>query len=103
MGQKTHECIWLEVSNVRIDKGPKSEGTESTVFVQLKGDRSAHELQWWPVLAQAAGDNEDQTAREIFRALDSKRTVLAGLGIVPGKQSLHCRFIRIQFSDSANR
>lgn len=88
-----NDRLWLEVSNVQ------TEGKE--VKVQLKGDRADKELAWWEV--------PDADANEIFRALDSKRTVLAGIGPQRGKNpegkddKLVVHQIRIQFSDSGSR
>jgi hypothetical protein len=85
-----NDRLWLEVSNVR------TEGAE-TVQVQLKGDRSDKEPTWWEVTSADAAE----TAREIFRALDSKRIVLAGIG--PAGAELVVHQIRIQFTDSGSR
>jgi hypothetical protein len=87
-------CLWLEVSNVRI------EGAEE-VQVQLKGDRGEKEPTWWEVNAKAFGEDASATSREIFRALDSKRIVLAGIKAENNKLVVGC--IRVQFNDSGSR
>lgn len=74
-----NDCLWLEVSNVRTDVGT----VETQVRVQLKGDRGDKEPSWWLVEATALGANASETAREIFKALDSKRIVLAGIKAAP--------------------
>jgi hypothetical protein len=85
----SNDRLWLEVSNVR------TEGKE--VQVQLKADRGDKEPTWWRVTSGDAAE----TAREIFRALDSKRIVLAGIG--PAGAELVVAQIRIQFTDSGSR
>ncbi|HSK74883.1 MAG TPA: hypothetical protein VLQ45_00365 [Thermoanaerobaculia bacterium] len=102
----TNNYLWLEVSNVRTE-GSKG---EIQVQVQLKGDRTDKELTWWDVKGDAYGKDATETTREIFRALDSKRIVLAGMGAQEtvtqktGKdRGLTCYQIRIQFSDSGSR
>lgn len=88
-----NDRLWLEVSNVR------TEGAETKV--QLKGDRTDKEPAWWKVM----GESSAETAKEIFRALDSKRIVLAGIGAGIGKDEggLVVHQIRIQFTDSGSR
>ena len=93
--QQENDCIWLEVSNVCLDTG----GTTPEVKVQLRGDRSTPGPQWWTVDENALAGDSTKAVGEIFRALDSKRIVLAGLGIGEGKL-LRCRLFRIQFSES---
>jgi hypothetical protein len=96
----SNDCLWLEVSNVR------TEGTEK-VQVQLKGDRTDKEPFWWDVADNAHGKVASETSKEIFRALDSKRVVLAGIGPErggePKEDKLVVRAIRVLFSDSGSR
>lgn len=88
--------LWLEVSNVR------TWGAQKNAQVQIKGDRTMDkEAVWWDIATGAYETEPAATAKEIFRALDSKRTVLAGIG--PEGTKLVVRSIRIQFSDSEPR
>lgn len=80
-----NDDLWLEVSNLRTE-GAKVE-------VQLKGDRSDKEPAWWVV--------PGADAKEIFRAFDSKRVVLAGLKAQDNQLVVHA--IRIQLSDPGSR
>ena len=130
-----NSCLWLEVSNVRTESVVKLEAQEKTppeckteerpappnaedkgkaevqVQVQLKGDRGDKEPTWWKVKDSAYGKDASETARDIFRAMDSKRVVLAGIEAAPKSESkpdepgfeLVVGCIRIQFSDSGSR
>jgi hypothetical protein len=90
------KLLWLEISNVRMT----SEATEVTVEVQVKADRTSPEPGWWAVRENALGQGYD-TAKEILRALDSKRLVLAGF--LPHAGELRVEMIRIQFADPGSR
>lgn len=94
--QQENDCIWLEVSNVCLDTG----GTAPEVKVQLKGDRNTPGPQWWTVDESALTGSATVAVGEIFRALDSKRIVLAGLGAGEKDKWLRCRLLRIQFSEA---
>ena len=93
------KLLWLEVSNVRLTGGKTKPGYQ--VEIQLKADRSTPEPLWWHVVSNSLGKDENETTREILRALDGKRLVLAGMG--PAGEGLQAEMIRIQFADPGGR
>jgi len=116
MCDKKSEGIWLEVSNVRLER--------KKVEVQLKGDKADREPDWWEVNLVSAGFGEEakKTAdgrtvlvpeepdpiaayKAITDGLDKKKVVLASLGIyrTSAEPTLMCLSIRVQQAESSPR
>jgi len=112
--KKKSEGIWLEVSNVRLER--------KKVEVQLKGDKADREPDWWEVNLVSAGFGEEakKTAdgttvpeepdpiaayKAITDGLDKKKVVLASLGIyrTSAEPTLMCLSIRVQQAESSLR
>lgn len=93
------KLLWLEVSNVRLTAGETEPA--SKVEIQIKADRNTPEPRWWRVRGDSLGKDENETTREILRAMDGKRLVLAGMG--PAGEGLQAEMIRIQFADPGGR
>jgi|GEM_PF-3140651 len=118
MSDKKSEGIWLEVSNVRLER--------KKVAVQVKGDKAEREPDWWEVNLVSAGfgdeakmdvdgekvlvpEKPDPIAayRAITDGLDKKKVVLASLGIYQKEgekqTTLMCMSIRVQQAESSIR
>ena len=113
MSDTKSEGIWLEVSNVRLER--------KKVEVQLKGDKADREPDWWEVDLVSAGFGEEaQTLgrkkvpekpdpiaayKAITDGLDKKKVVLASLGIyrTSAEPTLLCLSIRVQQAESSLR
>lgn len=76
-------------------------GDSPSFRVQLKGDRSNKEPTWWEVCPKAQGNDASEAVKAIFKALDDKKIVLAGIQAEGTK--LAVKQIRIQFNDSGSR
>lgn len=117
MNDKKSEGIWLEVSNVRLER--------KKVEVQVKGDKADREPDWWEVNLVSAGFGEEAKKnadgkiepeepdpiaayKAITDGLDKKKVVLASLGIYQKeedeeKPTLMCMSIRVQQAESSIR
>jgi hypothetical protein len=97
--EQRQEGIWLEVIEVRFERG----GNQGQCSVRLKGDRADLRPAWWPVAPGALSSKVDsqgaqETYREILNELDKKRLVLVELRCQLDQERhwLRCETVRFQ-------
>jgi hypothetical protein len=114
MDTEKRQGIWLEVSEVRLER----DEDKAECRVRLKADKEEPKAVWWPVKPTAASSHAkaDEAAHQTYKAilneLDKKRLVLAEISLhqeagsgsgAAKKWWLECRAFRFQTAELGSR